>query len=617
MLGLLLAATLTVTDYATMPQLASPRFSPDGKRVAYVVTKADLTRSAYNSDVWIVPSDGGTAVQLTRANGSDHMPRWSPDGSELAFLSDRGGSTQVWLISTQFGEARQLTDEPTSVREHAWSPDGKSIAFTRADEVTAEEKKRVAEKDDPRVIGEGTKHMHLYTVDVETKAVRRLTRGDFTVFTMAWSPDGKTIAFDRGTGSGLDHYYRTDIWTVDRDGALKPLVVRTGMDRAPVWSPDGRSIAFLSTGGAADWLIEHRGYAVPANGGTPRELPVRNAERLHWTDALYYDGPVGSTNQIYRDGKPLTNIDGVAEELDVWKNRLAYVRQSVNEPPELYVDGKRITDHNAGYRNREIGETRVIRWKNPKDGLEIEGLLTLPVGYQAGTRVPLLTFVHGGPASRFTRAYLGYLGHVYAPQALAADGFAILRPNPRGTGGYSEAFMRANIGDWGGMDWLDVNAGIDQVIADGIADPRRLGLMGWSYGGYLAAWAIGHSDRFRAISIGAPVVDLMSMHGTADIRDFIPSYFAKPFELDRLRERSPLWTLKKTSAKVLIQHGENDERVPLSQGTMLYRALDELGVDVQMVVYPRTPHSAREPKLRMDVANRNREFFAFLQTKKE
>ena len=249
----------------------------------------------------------------------------------------------------------------------------------------------------------------------------------------------------------------------------------------------------------------------------------------------------------------------------------------------------------------------MIRWKNPKDGLEIEGLLTLPAGYKSG-RVPLLTFVHGGPASRFDLGYLGYLGFVYAPQALAANGFAVLRPNPRGTGGYGLAFRTGNKNDWAGMDWIDINAGIDKVVADGIADPDRLGLMGWSYGGFIAAWAIGHSDRFKAISVGAPVVDLLSFHGTTDIRRFIPSYFPE-MSLDALRERSPLWHLKKTSAKVLIQHGEADDRVPPSQGMMLYRRLNELGVDAQLVLYPRTRHVPMEPKLRVDVARRNLEFF--------
>jgi dipeptidyl aminopeptidase/acylaminoacyl peptidase len=273
----------------------------------------------------------------------------------------------------------------------------------------------------------------------------------------------------------------------------------------------------------------------------------------------------------------------------------------------LCVDGRTLTHHNDAYRNRELGETRVIRWKNPKDGLEIEGLLTLPVGYHGG-RVPLLTFVHGGPASRFDQNYLGYLSQLYAPQAFAAQGFAMLRPNPRGTGGYGLPFRAGNNKDWGGMDWLDVNAGIDKLIADGIADPQRLGLMGWSYGGFLSSWALGHTDRFRAISIGAPVVDLLSFHGTTDIRVFIPSYFAG-MSLDLLREHSPVWHLRKTKTKVLIQHGDADERVPLAQGTLLYRMLDELGVDVTMVVYPRSPHVPREPRLRIDVARRNVEFF--------
>ncbi|HEX6087988.1 MAG TPA: prolyl oligopeptidase family serine peptidase, partial [Thermoanaerobaculia bacterium] len=294
-----------------------------------------------------------------------------------------------------------------------------------------------------------------------------------------------------------------------------------------------------------------------------------------------------------------------------------------HQPGPHQADPRQLTDHNASYRNRTVGETRLIRWKNPKDQLEIEGLLTLPAGYKGG-RVPLLTFVHGGPASRFDQGFLGYHGTTYAPQVLAEKGFAILRPNPRGTGGYGAAFRAANLNDWGGMDWLDVNAGIDYLIERGIADPSRLGMFGWSYGGFLSAWAIGHSDRLKAISVGAPVTDLLSYHGTADIRDFIPHYFEQrdtpvdttldemrhaPLSLELLRAHSPLWHLKKTSAKILIQHGENDERVPLSQGIMLYRMLEELGVDVKMVTYPRSGHGIREPKLRMDLMRRNVEFF--------
>ncbi len=633
MLALILAATLTIEDYATLPTPSSPRWSPDGKRIAYVLTKGDLEKSMYDSNVWIIDADGKNDRQLTFARGADFHPRWSPDGKSIAFLSDRDGRNAIWVMPPDGGEPRKLVDPPAPVREFEWSPDGKSIAFTRLDEVTPEEEKRTAAKDDARVMGEGAKLVHLHLVGVVTGSVRRLTNGAFSVWTLSWSPDGKNIAFDRGPGTGLDDVYRTDIYAVDvKSGALKPLVVRRGSDRAPVYSPDGKWLAFTTWGGVHDWLVEQEVHVVPASGGDSRLVSKeydRTPERIFWSDAqLYVEGPYNTTTQLYRvnaDGTSwtnVTNVAGIIDDADVNRGRAAYVYQSPSEPPELFVDKKQLTHHDNAYRARELGETRLIHWKNPKDGLEIEGLLTLPVGSKSG-RVPLLTFVHGGPASRFDQGYLGYLGHIYAPQVLAANGFAVLRPNPRGTGGYGAAFRRANRNDWGGMDWLDINAGIDKVIADGIADPERLGLMGWSYGGFMAAWAIGHSDRFKAISIGAPVVDLLSFHGTTDIRDFITHYFDErdvpdtsldelrhaPLSLELLRAHSPLWHLKKTSAKVLIQHGESDDRVPLSQGIMLYRILQELGVDVTMVTYPRSPHVPREPRLRMDIMRRNVELF--------
>lgn len=640
---LLLAAALplTIEDYATMPTISSPRFSPDAKRIVYVLTRADMERSVYDADLWIINADGSNDAQLTRAKGSDNHPRWSPDGSRIAFLSDRDAARNaIWVLAANGGEAEKLTDEKGSIADFEWSPDGKTIAFVMRDPAPTE-------KEDVRVVGENARYAHLYLLDVESRKTTRVTRGDFDIANISWSPDGQRIAADR-TPSGVADFHKSDIAVISRTGEVRMLVSRTGADHSAEFSPDGRWVAFESSGGRSDWLAEEQIYVVPAEGGEPRLISRdynRTPSRVIWREdskSLWFDGALNTTSQIFRvnaDGtgyRNISNFNGVIADLEFAGRTAAFVQQSLTAPPELYVSSldafapRQLTHHNDALRNRQLGETRLIRWRNPKDGLEIEGLLTLPPTYQAGRKYPLLTFVHGGPASRFDQSFLGYLGYVYAPNVLADHGFVVLRPNPRGTGGYGEKFREANRNDWAGMDWVDINAGIDKVIADGIADAKQLGLMGWSYGGYMASWAEGHSDRLKAISIGAPVVDLLSFHGTTDIRPFIPSYFRgsttdansaqtddatlmamrrTPMSLDLLRERSPLWHLKPTTARVLIQHGDADDRVPLSQGTMLYRVLQEMGVDVSMAIYPRSPHVPREPKQRIDVMRRNLEFF--------
>ena len=614
------AAALTVEDYVTMPSLGSTAFSPDGERIAYVVTRGDLDRNVYDSDIWLIDADGRNQLQLTRGPKADRSPEWSPDGSRLAFLSDRDGTTQIYVIDPAGGEAMKLTDG-TAIRSYEWSPDGKAIGFVRLDERTPGE-------DGPRVVGEDRRHAHLHVVDVETKKIRRITSGDSTVWSFSWSPDGASIAIARGPGSGLDDQFHTDLYLISPTGEEKALVVREGLDRNPVFSPDGKLLAFTSTGGEHDWQREQTLHVLSLTDGVIR--PVGQAygripDTIVWSPdsrTIWFEGPLDATNQVFRVSSSgsgftnVTNVQAMVEDADFHfgSGRMAFVLQSLDAPPELHssamsrFEPRPLTHHNRVYTKRDLGRTTLIRWKNPKDGMPIEGFLTLPIGYERGQKVPLLTFVHGGPASRFHHGFLGYLGYLYPPHVLAARGYAVLRPNPRGTGGYGEAFRKANRRDWGGMDWIDINAGIDLLIEQGIADPDRLGLMGWSYGGFIASWALSQSERFKAVSIGAPVVDLLSFHGTADIRDFIPSYF-RDASLDELRARSPLWHVRKTSTPILIQHGESDVRVPLSQGTMLYRRLEELGNNVTMVIYPRTPHTPQEPKLRLDAGKRNVEFF--------
>ncbi len=588
-----LASTLSIEDYATMPAIASPQLSPDGKRIAYVLTHADLVKSSYDSDVWTIDSDGTHDAELEHGM----HPRWSPDGKTVACLYENA----IWA------DGKKLTEEPGPIHDFEYSPDGKSIAFIETDPAVKKE------HDDFHVVDENIRQSHLYLMDLPTHEVRRLTRGNFSINSMSWTPDSRTLVVERLPRVDLDSLYHTDLYTLDVAGAtMTPLVVRSGADRAPKVSPDGRHVAFISMGGVHDWLREQRLWVIDLQ---THEMHVASRgydgspESIHWLDAktLVFDGVVGTTTQIFTLGTKLTrtHFTGVVSDL----NGLAYVYQSLTDPPELYLAGKRLTHHNDAFREKRRPETRLIRWKNPKDGWVIEGLLTLPLDYKPGKRVPLLTFVHGGPASHHDQAFLGYLASLYVPDVMAENGFAVFRPNPRGTGGYGEKFRQGNRNGWVDGAWTDINAGIDKLIADGIADPHRLGLMGWSYGGFIAAWAAGHSDRLKAISIGAPVTDLLSYHGTTDIRDFIPSYFPG-MNLDTLRAQSPMWHLKKTRAHIIIEQGESDERVPTTQGIMLYHRLQELGADVRMITYPRSHHVPSEPRQRIDVATRNVEFFA-------
>ena len=622
------APPFTPRDAVTVREISSPSFSPDGKTIAYVVRSADLDESSYDEDIWMVPYDGGTPVPFAATGKNESAPQWSPDGSRIAFLSDRGDRTQVWIIPADGGEAWELTSSGESVGSFLWSPDGESIAYLSVDPRSDEENKRSKRKDDARVVGE-TRDQHLHLIDVGDGQTRRLTSGDFSVIDFDFAPDGRTIVFSKTAARGLEGWFATDLYRLSlEDHRVEPLIEREGVDSGPRFSPDGKWIAFVTHQGELHWNRPFRLAVVPSGGGEPvsvSETYSRSPGDFYWSDdsrSLIFQGSENTGAHVYRvdrDGSRhtrLTDHDGSVHDLALGSDgRAVFVRESLTTPPELHawkvVSGptrsRTLTSHNREFTDRALGETTLVRWTNPEDGLEIEGLLTLPLDYEEGRKVPLITFVHGGPASHFDQRFVGYLGTLYPVHAYAARGFAVLRPNPRGTGSYAEPFRKANQADWGGMDYLDIQAGIDMLVEQGIADPERLGMMGWSYGGFMTASTITQTDRFVAVSIGAPVVDLMSFHGTTDIPGFIPGYFdSTPWENPELhRKYSPMWHIAKAKTPALIQHGENDDRVPLSQGQMLYRALEDLEVPTVMVIYPRTPHTPREPLLKIDAANRN------------
>jgi dipeptidyl aminopeptidase/acylaminoacyl peptidase len=635
-------AEWTPTEMLKVKSISSVQVSPNGRRVVCAVREAVVEgeKSEYLTHLHVANADGGDAFQLTQGDKSCDNPHWSPDGESIAFTSARSGKNDIWLIRVQGGEAEKLTEVKTGVGGFKWSPDGKHIAYTAADPKSEEEEKKAKQKDDAFVVDADLKMNRLYVVPVAKDAKgkrepRKLTDGNYSVGAtfggagFDWSPDGKTIAFPHTVTAKVDDWPTSNLSVVEVATAqVKSLVKTNAAESSPLFSPDGKWIAYTASDIPPRWAFSSTVYLISADGGKSRELAEtfnRQPQLLGWSadgKRLYLSEARGTMTRLYAlplEGPPeeLSKGDGVlaAVSLNQARTHFGFTWQNVRKPQEAYVSSverfepRPVSRANADIPDRSLGRTEVVRWKSV-DGTDVEGLLTFPVGFEAGRRYPLLLVIHGGPAGVFTQNFTADPS-IYPVAAFAAKGYAVLRCNPRGSTGYGKAFRYANQGDWGGGDFQDLMTGVDHVIGMGVADKDRLGVMGWSYGGFMTSWVITQTKRFRAASVGAGVTNLMSFTGTADIPSFLPDYFGGEYwdKFDAYRNHSAMFQVKGVSTPTLIQHGEKDERVPISQGYELYNALKRQGCPVQMVVYPRTPHGPAEPKLLRDVMTRNLEWF--------
>ena len=631
-------------------RIGNVQVSPNGKQVVYAVRAAVMTdqKSEYLTHLHLANADGSGTVQLTQGEKSCDEPQWSPDGSAVAFLTNRSGKRNIWVLPSQGGEARPLTNHQGGVHSFKWSPDGQAIAFTAADAPTAEEIKAAKEKNDARVIDENVKMNRLYVVASHPPVkglakARLLTTKNYSVGNAGarsglppfdWAPDGKTLVFSHTRTPFPDDWPSADLSLVAvESGTVTSLVHSGAAEYAPLFSPDGKWIAFAASDNPPTWAGAGRINVIAAKGGKPRELADtldgfgRYSEMVGWSpdgDKIYFTEVQGTTLKLAAmpmNGSPvvITRAKGMASSgihLNATRTMVGFSRETLEQPPEAFIspadqcEPMQVSRVNAEFGKRSVGRTEILQWKSP-DGLAIEGLLTYPAHYEKGKRYPLLLVIHGGPMGVFTEQYVGAAG-LYPVAAFADRGYAVLRPNPRGSSGYGKKFRYANYGDWGKGDYQDIMAGVDQVIDLGIADKDRLGVMGWSYGGYMTSWTITQTRRFKAASVGAGVTNLMSFTGTADIPGFLPDYFAREFwdDLKPYQAHSAMFHVKGVKTPTLIQHGERDERVPLPQGQELYNALKRQGCTTKMVVYPRTPHGIEEPRLMIDCMTRNLDWFA-------
>ena len=635
--SLAFAETRPAADVFALKTVSDAQIAPDGKTVAYVVGAWDFKENLLDTDVWIADVATGAARKLTASPKRDERPRFAPDGKTIAFLSERrldekdGKETrQIWLIAPNGGEASRLTSHGSPVSTFAWSPDGKRIAFTAAVPSTADEKKRHEEKDDANVVDrDDVKPAALWIADVATKAVVRVSSGPGHVSSAGWSPDGGRLVGTVAPTPKVPDGFNTDlvVWEAKENGAATDLVKRPGPDSNPAFSPDGKWVAFFSGDGRVNDWPGHRTElcVVSASGGAVRNLTRGadlEAEDFAWAPdsaSLLFTAPQRMTTQLLSaplaGGAPraltagphvLGSFSGTSDG-----RTLAFVLQSATEPPEVNVLAlaeaspapRRLTATNPSLALALRPKVEVVSWKGP-DGLPIEGLLHLPPDRPAA-KLPFILNIHGGPAGRFAFSHSAF-SRLYPVDAFVARGIAVLQVNPRGSSGYGEKFKKANVRDWGGKDYLDLMAGIDMLVAKGVVDPARMGVMGWSYGGFMTSWILTHTDRFKFASPGAPVTDLWSFYYTADIPEFIESYFGgMPWDDDALlRDHSPMTFVKNAKTPTLILHGEADARVPPAQGRELYLALKKRGVPVEMVTYAREPHGPAEPKHVKDIRAR-------------
>jgi dipeptidyl aminopeptidase/acylaminoacyl peptidase len=642
----------TFEDVLKVKAVGSPMLSPDGSSVLYTVraweaaSEGNKDRMESRTRIWRVPASGAEpARQITFGERGDTQPQWSPDGRFISFVSARGPASgadeggpkpQVYVLRADGGEGQKVTDAKEGVTSYAWAPDSARIAYLTNDPRSGDEEAAIKKRDDERVFEGDFRYSHAWVVEVPGAAAsaggagkpadaKRLTQG--TAYTLSgapsWSPDSKRFVV-AGSVNTMLRDNRRDIYLVDVETAsAEKISANFGSDTNPRWSPDGKTIAWTAdpydgppvADGTAPGVIGQSHlmlYNVATKAARDMSSPTFDTDigAPQWTaegnritflagkgaynEAFAYDLSTGAYSQLStKRTLQATTLSKDGRTIIVSMDTPDGASELYATDPR-YASFKKLTDTNPQIGELALGETEVVTWK-AADGASVEGVLLKPVGYSAGTKYPTLVVAHGGPAG----AYLNNnrLSGLEGGQVWAGRGWAVFYPNPRGSTNYGEKFLRANLTDWGGGDYTDIMTGVDALVARGIADPGKLAHIGWSYGGYMTAWVITQTTRFKAAMVGAGLTNMWSMYGTNDIPSVLIPYFGGiPSEktLPLYLARSAMSHIHKVTTPTLILHGANDERVPVGQAQELYRGLKDRGIPTELVFYPREGHGISE-----------------------
>ena len=626
--------------------ITQPSVSPDGTLVAYASSRVDRKEMTAHTRIMLASSPAGQARAFTHGR-SDSEPRFSPDGRWLTFVRKGGaGLKQLWIMAVDGGEARQLTDVSGGAGDHAWSPDSNRIAFVSdvdpgdsGEEGAGGPEVKVARRIRYRVDGKGWRgdaFYHLCVVDVESGETRQITDGDWDCANPVWSPDGARIAFISDRGEARDRSWYAEAYVVSADGGetvewSKGVhgFSQGGLGGAVAWSADGSQL--VVAGSDDDDLGDPRQawLFVVEPGQAPRRLtdgsytPVLPAPDLRWTadgDVIFLGEHRGEgfLCRVSATGGPLTAISGGGAEwtalsMDAKASNAVCVAVSPGSSGALcHIDlatgrSSMFPDENADYFSKHPVAT-MEKFSIRREGVEIESRLLLPPGMQPHTKYPVVVDIHGGPHGRFRDAFDG------VHQVLATAGYAVLAVNPRGSSSYGPEFAKAVLRDWGGEDYLDIMAALDELCKRDWVDTDRLGVHGYSYGGFMSAWIIGHDTRFAAAVVGAPCINLVSMYGTSDIGVSFgePHWGGTAVDAALLVEHSPLTYADNVETPVLLLHGEDDNRCPIGQSEEYLVALKRLGKEVEMVRFPGSSHGfvkAGPPKMRQEYLARTLAWF--------
>jgi dipeptidyl aminopeptidase/acylaminoacyl peptidase len=634
------AQTPTIDQSLGMKSVSDAQISPDGRNVAYNVQQANWDENEFVQQIWIAIPATGEQYQLTSGKKSSQNPKWSPDSKRIAFASERDGKRQIYVINPHGGEAQQLTSEENGVGGFEWSPDGSSIAFSGTGPDPKAKKDRKEKYGEFDVVNGDYSMQHLWLVkapaDIPSDPKQRpkpeaLTEGDkFSVGDFSWSPDSKHIAFSAAVDPDISSSGSAQLYVVDvTDKLVKKLLDSKGPNNRPRWSPDGRQIAFVTGNGAPFYYYANTHIAVmPATGGEPRIVTEKfdeDGNLIDWgPDGIYFGALQKGAGHVFRVNPRTLAIDRItgpdhffapSASFTPDHRMLASTGAAPNHFVEVFVSQvqdfspKYVTDMGGQWKGFRLTTREMIEWKSA-DGTPIQGVLIKPADYDPSRKYPLLVVIHGGPTGMDSP--VASADRYYPVERFAAKGALILKPNYRGSAGYGEKFRSLNVRNLGIGDYEDVISGVDYLIAKGMVDKDRVGSMGWSEGGYISQFITTYSDRFKAVSAGAGISDWMTYYVNTDIHPFTRQYLkATPWEDPAIYQKtSPIFYVNKAKTPTLLQHGDQDKRVPPPNSFELYQALKDRGVPVKLILYKGFGHPINKPKQQRAVMEHNYDWFA-------